>query len=66
MGKSQLFSTKTKLVPLAGKVVALVFWDVKGILFIDYLEEDKIIAKEYYSNILIILDEKICEKRPHL
>jgi len=27
---------KTRSVPSAGKVMALVFWDAEGILFIDY------------------------------
>jgi hypothetical protein len=41
-----------------------VFWDAEGILFIDYLEKGKKITGEYYSNLLIRLDEKIREKRP--
>jgi histone-lysine N-methyltransferase SETMAR len=32
---------KTRSVPSAGKVMALVFWDAEGILFIDYLEKGK-------------------------
>jgi histone-lysine N-methyltransferase SETMAR len=32
---------KTRSVPSAGKVTASVFWDVEGILFIDYLERVK-------------------------
>jgi hypothetical protein len=32
---------KTRSVPSAGKVTALVFWDAEGILFIDYLEKGK-------------------------
>jgi len=43
--------------------MALVFWDVEGILFIDYLEKDKTITGEYYSNLLNRPDEKIREKR---
>jgi len=46
--------------------MASVLWDVEGILFIDYLEKDKTITGEYYSNFLIRLDEKIREKRPGL
>jgi len=46
--------------------MALVFWDVEGILFIDYLAKGKTITGEYYSNLLIRLDEKIHEKRPGL
>jgi hypothetical protein len=37
------------LVPSAGKVMASVFWDAEGILFIDYLEKDKTITEKYYS-----------------
>jgi histone-lysine N-methyltransferase SETMAR len=49
---------KTRLVLSAGKVMALVFWDAEGILFIDYLEKGKKITREYYSNLLTRLDEK--------
>jgi hypothetical protein len=40
---------KTRSVPSAGKVMASVFWDVEGILFIDYVEKGKTITKKYYS-----------------
>jgi histone-lysine N-methyltransferase SETMAR len=46
--------------------MASVFWDAEGILFIDYLEIGKTITREYYSNLLTRLDEKIREKRPGL
>jgi histone-lysine N-methyltransferase SETMAR len=32
---------KTRSVPSAGKIMASVFWDAEGILFIDYLEKGK-------------------------
>jgi len=54
---------KTRSVPSAGKVMASVFWDAEGILFIDYLEKGKTITGEYYSNLLTRPDEKICEKK---
>jgi hypothetical protein len=57
---------KTRSVPSAGKVMALVFWDAEGILFIDYLEMGKTITREYHANLLTRLDEKIREKRPGL
>jgi len=38
--------------------MASAFWDAEGILFIDYLEKDKTITVEYYSNVLTELDEK--------
>jgi hypothetical protein len=43
----------------AGKVMASVFWYAEGILFIDYIDTDKTITGEYYSNIFTRLDEKI-------
>jgi hypothetical protein len=57
---------KTRPVPLAGNVMASVFWDAEGILFNDYLEKGKTITREYYSNLLTRLDEKFHEKRPGL
>ena len=36
---------KTRSVPSARKVMALVFWDTEGILFIDYLEKGKTIIR---------------------
>jgi hypothetical protein len=48
----------TRSVPSAGKVMASVFWDAEGILFIDYLEKGKTITAEYYSNLLTRLDKK--------
>ena len=57
---------KTRSVPSAGRVMASVFWDAEGILFIDYLVKGKTITGEYYSNLLTRLDKKICEKSPIL
>jgi len=59
-------SKKTRSVPSAGKVMALLFWDAEGILFIDYIEKGKTLTREYYSNLLTRLDEKIREKKPGL
>jgi hypothetical protein len=59
-------SKKTSSVPSAGKVMASVYWDGEGILFIAYLEKGKKITREYYSSLLTRLDEKINEKRPSL
>jgi histone-lysine N-methyltransferase SETMAR len=56
---------KTRSVPSAGKVMASVFWDAEGILFIDYLEKGKTTG-EYYSNLLTRRDEKNHEKIPGL
>lgn len=43
---------KAKLVLSAGKVMALIFWDAKGILLIDYLPKNQTITGEYYANLL--------------
>ena len=58
--------TKANSVSSAGKVLASVFWDAKGILLIDYLNKCKTITREHYVNLLDRLDEKILEKRPCL
>ena len=57
---------KAKTVHSAGKVMATVFWDSSGIIFIDYLEKGKTITGEYYATLLNQLNDAIKEKRPHL
>ena len=49
-----------------GKVMASVFWDAHGIIFIDYLEKGKTINSDYYIAQLERLKDEIAEKRPHL
>ena len=39
---------KAKMMSLAGKVMASVFWDAKGIVFIDYLQKGQTINGDYY------------------
>jgi hypothetical protein len=53
-----------KTVLSAGKVMASVFWDAKGILLIDYLQKGKTINGEYYANLLNHLKTAIAEKCP--
>lgn len=57
---------KAKAIPSAGKVMATVFWDARGIIFVDYLEKGKTINGEYYANLLQRLSDEIKKKRPHL
>lgn len=57
---------KAKSILSANKVMASVFWDAKGIIFIDYLEKGKSITGEYYANLLQHLSDEIKKKRPHL
>ena len=49
-----------------GKVLASVFWDAHGILFIDYLEKGRTINSEYYMTLLVRLNEEIAKKRPQM
>lgn len=46
----------------AGKVMASVFWDATGILFIDYLEKGKTINSDYYMALLDRLKDEIAKK----
>ena len=45
-------SKKFKTQPSASKVLATFFWDAKGIIHINFLEEKRTIDAEYYSNLL--------------
>ena len=48
------------------KVIASVFWDAHGILFIDYLEKGKAINSDYYMALLDRLSTEIKKKRPYM
>ena len=54
---------KVKVVSPAGKVMASVFWDAKGIVCIDYLQKGKTINGEYYAKLLRELRQAIKSKR---
>ena len=55
-----------KMPTSAGKVLASIFWDVKSILFIDYLEKGRTIYSEYYILLLVCLKEEIAKKWPQM
>lgn len=42
-----------KLVPYALKIITTVIFDSHGVVLIDYLEEAKTIASEYYIGLLL-------------
>ena len=52
---------RPKMQTSAGKVLASIFWDTQGILFIDYLEKGGIINSKYIA-LLVHLKEKYCQK----
>ena len=43
---------KAKTVPSAGKVMATIFWDSKGIIHMDFLQKGRTITGQYYSELL--------------
>jgi len=46
----------------AGKVLASIFWDQDGIPLIDYFPKGKTINAEYYSSLLVQLEDILKEK----
>ena len=50
----------------AGKVMASVFWDMHGILLIDFLSKSQTINSDYYIALLDRLEDAIKKKRPHM
>lgn len=57
---------KAKTVPSAGKVMATVFWDARGVIHVDYLEKGKTITGAYYVDLLGRFNADLKKKRPHL
>ena len=49
--------------PSAGKIMATIFWDAKGILLIDYMPHKTTITSQYYADLLGRLRESIKSKR---
>ena len=54
---------KFKTQPSAGKVMAFVFWDAKGVIMLDFSPKRSTITGVYYANLLDQLRTAICEKR---
>ena len=65
IGTGEAAPKKAKTVKSAGKVMATVFWDARGIILIDYLEKDKTITGVYYASLLEQLKEEI-KKNDHI
>lgn len=57
---------KAKTIRSAGKVMATVFWDGKGVILIDYLEKGKTITGKYYAALLDRFDTELKKNRPGL
>ena len=54
---------KIRVQKSAGKVLATIFWDQDGILPIDYLRKGQTINADYYSSLLVQLNDIFKEKR---
>ena len=50
----------------AGKVLASIFWNAQGILFINYLKKQRTINSKYYIALLVHLKEKITKRGPQM
>ena len=61
----KVIQTRPKMQISAGKVLASVFWDVQGILFIDFLEKGRTINSEYYIALFVRLEEEIAKNIGH-
>ncbi|XP_012060732.1 PREDICTED: uncharacterized protein LOC105623969 [Atta cephalotes] len=59
---SESASKKAKTVPSAGKIMATVFWDSRGIIFTDYLEKGRTITGQYYADLLDRFDAELKKK----
>ena len=57
---------KAMTVKSANKFMATVFWDARGMIYIDHLEKEKTITGAYYALLLHLSSEEIKKKRPHL
>ena len=65
-GPEESAPKKAKTVLSAGKVMATIFWDSRGIILIDHLQKGKCITGEYYASLLDRFDAILNEKRLHL
>ena len=54
---------KFKTQPFAGKMMATVFWDAKGVIMLDFLPKRSTITRVYYANLLHQLRTAIREKK---
>ena len=62
VGSGSLRPKKFKTPPSAGKVMATVFWDARGVIMLDFLPKRSKITGVYYANLLDQLRTVIREK----
>lgn len=57
---------RPKIQKSMAKVLLTVFWDAKGMILADYLENGNTATNQYYVTLFDRLNDEINEKRPHL
>ena len=62
IAKGEPAPKKAKTAFSAGKVMATVFWDSHGVIFIDYLQKGKTITGAYYASLLDKAGGRTCGK----
>ena len=63
VGPGSLRPKKFKTQPSAGKVMATIFWEAKGVIMLDFLPKRSTITGVYYANLLDQLKTAVHEKR---
>ena len=56
---------KAKTVLSAGKVMATVFWNSQGVIYLDYLEKGKTVTGLFYAELLGQFYAELQNKQPH-
>lgn len=57
---------KAEVALSARKAMVCVFWNCRGLIFIDYLQNGKTTKSDYYASLLGNFEQYIKAKRPHL
>ena len=65
-GEGESRPKRPKIQQSAGKVMASVFWDMHGILLIDFLPKGQTINSDYHIALLDRLKDAIKKKKPHM
>ena len=65
-GEGEIRPKRPKTQQSAGKVMASVFWDMHGILLIDFLPKGQTINSDYYIPLLARLEDAIKKKKHHM
>jgi hypothetical protein len=48
------------------KAMLIIFFDIKGIIFVEWVPSGQIVNQHYYKEVLIKLRERVRKKRPDL